>query len=86
METSTSVLAVSPGPRLPSGAEREWAGYSMAPTGLGGSLPTQNKSLFSNTGTHSGIVVMDIWGQESFFLWLIISFLSLSDRVSHSRS
>lgn len=67
LETSTSVLAVSPGPRLASGAKREWAGYSMAPTGLGGSLPTQNKSLFSNTGTHSGIVVMGIFGARNLF-------------------
>lgn len=44
LETSTSVLAVSPGPRLASGAKMEWAGYSMAPTGLRGSFPTQSKS------------------------------------------
>jgi hypothetical protein len=47
LETSISVLAVSPGPRLASGAKTEWTGYSMAPIGLGGSFPTQSKSLFS---------------------------------------
>lgn len=47
LETSTSVLAASPGPRLASGAKIEWAGYSMAPTGLGGLVSnSEKKSLF----------------------------------------
>lgn len=42
-----NTLAASSGPRQASGTKIEWAGYSMAPTGLGGLISnSEQKSLF----------------------------------------